>query len=106
MRLNGRHHLRENLTFECTTMQWRQEDVARSKFRLSLVLQAQNRPSEAGILRREAQTALEDLASASTSEKQGEPGDDQDKWEMERFDLMVALWHGRTTGLWSDGEHW
>jgi hypothetical protein len=78
-------------------MQWRKEDVARSKFCLSIVLQAQNRPGEARILRREALKVLQDLVSAR--ERPGEPGGNEDKWEMEWYGLNIALRHGRTTRL-------
>jgi hypothetical protein len=85
-------------------MQWREEDVARSKFRLSLVLRATNRPVEAEVVKAEAlkmrevwADALPDLASKKEY---------TDKDDMEIFDFSVTLWHGRTTGIWSDGTHW
>lgn len=110
--LYSRYHLRENLAFDATTMQWRTEDISRSKFRLSIVLRAQNRPSEAANLRQEALQEIQEVPGTTRERRPGgglkgdEHEDGDDKLAMEWYDLNVALWHGRTTGSWSDGEHW
>ena len=98
-----RSHIRENLSFDCTTLQWRAEDIARSTFRLSVLQKAQNRPTEAANLRKEAIGILKELDGEDISIDESEFSDEQ---LMEVFDNNVALWHGRTTGVWSDGIHW
>lgn len=102
--LNPRHHLRENLKNSYITIQWRNEDVARTRFRLSLVLQAMSRPSEAEIMKAEAMKMREEWEDALRDLRSKKQTSDKD--EMELFDFGVTLWHGRTTGIWSDGLHW
>lgn len=84
------------------SIQWRVEDMARVKFRLSLVLKALGKSEDAvGIrdealkMRKEFEDQLPDMAAPQS-----------DQAEMELFDRTVCLWHGRTTGMWSDGENW
>jgi len=98
------HHLRENINNSCVTMQWREEDVSRSKFRLSLVLRATNRPGEAETVRTEALKMREAWAVALPDLQTKK--EYTDKEDMEIFDFGVTLWHGRTTGIWSDGTYW
>ena len=81
-------------------MQWREDDVIRTKFRLSIVLRAQNRPGEAATVRAEIAKAIEDMRSAT--EKQ----EFTDKDDMELLDFGVSIFHGRTAGIWSNGTFW
>jgi len=98
------HHLKEILQNGCVGPLWREEDVARTTFRLAIVLRAQKRPSEAEKLRQEA---LKMLAScSSTAQDLRTQREYTDKDDMELFDNSVTLWHGRTTGIWSAGTFW
>lgn len=85
-------------------VQWRQEDVSRLKFRLYLVLKAQSRPTEGTKFKKEVMLTLKEqedsLAGSSLTEQTA------DREIMELLDSSVSLFHGRTTGAWSDGEYW
>jgi len=98
------HHLRENIKNSCVNLQWREEDIGRSKFRLSLVLRATNRPIEAETMRTEALKTREAWATALPDLRTEKEYTDKD--DMAMFDFSVTLWHGRTTGIWSDGTRW
>lgn len=78
--------------------------MARTKFRLAIVLRAQKRPTEAEKVRQEA---LKMLVSCSSTARDSETQREYtDKDDMELFDRSVTLWHGRTTGIWSAGVFW
>ncbi|KAK0646946.1 hypothetical protein B0T16DRAFT_511487 [Cercophora newfieldiana] len=92
--------LREVINNSRIDLQWRAEDLARAKFRLSLVLGALNRRQEAVDLRNEALTAHKEWEIPLSAL----PGVDRkytDKEYMKLFDDGVVLYHGRTTGIWS-----
>lgn len=78
--------------------------MARTRFRLAVVLRAQGRPSEASRLCIQAKD--ERKKWESEMEDRTRQQELTDKIEMELFDFGVTLWHGRTTGKWSDGTHW
>lgn len=101
--MNIRSHLREILENSCVTMLWREEDEARTKFRLSVVLRLQSRPTESERLRKEA---LEWYGKSSANIDTTITRKYTDKDDMELFDKGVTLWHGRTTGPWSRGDMW
>ena len=101
--MNLRSHLRENLENSCVTMLWREEDEARTKFRLSIVLRLQSRRVESEKLRKEA---LEIYRKSSANIDTPATREYTDKDDMELFDKSVTLWHGRTTGPWSRGDSW
>ncbi|KAG8405172.1 hypothetical protein J3458_021849 [Metarhizium acridum] len=94
--------LKEILTNSCVTMAWRDEDILRTKFRLLLVLQA--RKSEEGPIEeihgeiassvKEARRSLPALSSYT------------DEDDMKLVDFGVSIFHGRTTGIWSNGIFW
>lgn len=92
--------LREILTNGCVTMQWRNEDIVRIKFRLSLVLGAQGRPEEASAIREEIASFLEDIRPVSIR------SDYTDEDDMKLLDFEVSIFHGRTAGIWSNGTFW
>ncbi|KAK3376204.1 hypothetical protein B0T24DRAFT_618221 [Lasiosphaeria ovina] len=100
------HHLRENLKFSSLSMQWRKEDVARSKLRLAILLLGQARSGWALNLREALYAILGVDGVHGKPEIMGVGVDGLNRGLMGWFDLNVALWHGRTTGPWSDGEHW
>ena len=96
-----RSYLRETLTHSLLTIQWREEDVARTKFRLSIILHKQNRPSEAARFRAEALEICHRLVQPLLHSLGSTPGDEDN---MTPFDAGVTLWHGRTTGIWGNGR--
>lgn len=96
----NRNHLREILSNSCITMQWRNEDVLRTRFRLSIVLRAQSRPMEASTLRQEIAKNLEDIRLAFGKQVY------TDEDDMKLLDFGVTIFHGRTAGIWSNGTLW
>jgi hypothetical protein len=84
-------------------MQWREEDEARSKFRLGIILRLQNRPKEADALQRDAFGIRKELRGQA---KVWEGREYTDRDDMELFDKEVTIWHGRTSGIWSNGDMW
>ena len=86
-------------------MQWRNEDLARAAFRLSLILQRQDRWQQARL--------FENMARGWQSQWVGLIPDDvgrgllpAERAEMARFDYAVYLWHGRSAGIWGVGQYW
>ncbi|PMD52524.1 pfs domain-containing protein [Hyaloscypha bicolor E] len=101
---SAEHNLRQILELSCITLQWREEDLARTRFRLAVVLRAQGRPSEASRLCGQAKDERKKWESEMVDMIGQREFTDRD--DMELFDFGVTLWHGRTTGKWSDGTHW
>ena len=99
--LPPRHFLQETLKHSQLTIQWRIEDVARTQFRLAIVLEEQNRPTGAAAFRAKVLQACEELPHIlpRTEGATRELGKD-----LTRFDSGVSLWHGRTTGIWGNGR--
>lgn len=96
-----RNNLREILKNSRLTIQWRDEDVARTKFRLAIVLMLQNRSSECTQLIEEAR----DMREGSSSQPSvGFTTNPTERDEMKLFDIGVTICHGRTAGIWSPGE--
>ncbi len=95
-------HLRDNLTNSCITSQWRNEDVVRTKFRLSLVLHAQGRLEEASTVRQEIAVSLEGVTPDPLPRRPIYTDED----DMKLLDFGVAIFHGRTAGIWSSGVSW
>ncbi|KAK0628901.1 pfs domain-containing protein [Bombardia bombarda] len=83
---------------------WRQEDITRIKFRLSVVLAAQNRQKEARTLRAECNQSLESLVGAAAAGAGLEEATDESV--MALLDAAVTMIHGRTAGIWSNGVRW
>ena len=81
--------------------EWREEDVARTKLRLSRILQAQGKPTDANNLSAQAE---EYLFRRRPTVKLGKGWTDH-KF-MELLDSDISLSHGRTTGIWSNGVEW
>ncbi|CAI6332469.1 unnamed protein product [Periconia digitata] len=101
---DAENELRRTLDNNLQSVQWRNEDLARSQYRLGLVLASMNRPSEAQRMLEEARelqkTWYDDLPEKF---KESDVGQDV---AMEGFDFGVTLWHGRTTGIFSNGTYW
>ncbi|KAF2685927.1 pfs domain-containing protein [Lentithecium fluviatile CBS 122367] len=95
-------HLREILKDGNIDVKWTMEDVARVTLRLALILSEQKRHLESKRLRSEA------LLSLKRGEENllGDVEQSSEQQLMERLDLMICLYNGRTTGFWSDGSHW
>lgn len=74
----------------------------RTKFRLSLVLYAREKLEEASTLRQDIAVSLEDVRPRPVS---GNP-EYTDEDDMKLLDLGVAIYHGRTAGIWSSGTAW
>ncbi len=102
--LSQRSLLREILENSCINLQWREEDVARTKFRLGVVLRAMSRPEEAAGWRTQALNARKAWEEQLPEFNRSAEYTDED--DMKLFDDGVVLHHGRTTGIWSDGTHW
>ena len=81
-------------------MQWRNEDIVRTKFRLSLVLRARERLEEASTILEEIASALETIRSESPQLAYTDADD------MKLLDFGVSIYHGRTAGIWSNGTFW
>jgi hypothetical protein len=94
--------LRDVLDNSVLTKEWRVADVMRVKFRLYTVLKAQGRLDEAGELLAEMEDYLVNRRGNLPKGKQW-----TDKEDMELLDGdIVTLDHGRTAGIWSNGEFW
>lgn len=79
----------------------------RSKFRLSIVLRAQDKVEEAVAVHDEIADHLERLRAAAPKSDAAEPPPkftDQD--DMKLLDFEVSFFHGRTAGKWSNGKYW
>ena len=100
-----RNLLRNILQYGSPTLLWKSEDIARVKFRLSLVLRDQSRPTEADKFRKEA-FEMRRCWEDQLPEDEVNLTSKSDKTEMFLFDFGVTLWHGRTTGIWGNGEVW
>lgn len=74
----------------------------RVKFRLYLVLKMQERVEEASEVRREMQSYLDKIMGRL---QHGAEGNDKEIMEILDSDI-VSLDHGRTAGIWSNGELW
>ena len=90
------------------TFQWRAEDIARAKYRLSLLLRRQNKPREAATYEQQADILRSEqismLHGTDGPESNSEKLDEETK--MALFDLGVSCWHGRTAGIWKAGDYW
>ncbi|KAI0101705.1 hypothetical protein GGR51DRAFT_563166 [Nemania sp. FL0031] len=95
--------LKEILSNSTVTEEWRVQDVTRVKFRLYLVLKAQGKQDEAGEILKEMNAYLVQRRGdlpAGTKEW-------TDKDDMGLLDGdIVTLDHGRTCGIWSNGQFW
>ncbi|KAJ8131952.1 hypothetical protein O1611_g1670 [Lasiodiplodia mahajangana] len=96
----SRNHLREILSLGRVTDDWREEDVTRVKFRLSVVLGLQNQPAGAIEMFDEVKAQLDILRASPGTGKLGDPKD------MALLDANVSAVHGRTAGIWSNGTMW
>jgi len=97
----SRRLLREIITSGCVTLQWRDEDVVRAKFRLSLVLRAQEKLEEASAIQEEIASSLENIRSPVSV-----PSNYTNEDDMKLLDFVVSIFHGRTAGIWSNGRFW
>ena len=77
------------------------EDVARTKFRLSIVLGEQKRLSEAARFKKEALELYERLVHPLPDSVTSHHAVEAD---MIDFDASVTLWHGRNSGMWGNGR--
>lgn len=93
--------LREIIANSCISRAWRNEDIVRTKFRLSLVLRAQKKPEEASTILDEIADSLKEARRVSTAREKYTDEDD-----MKLLDLGVSIFHGRTAGIWSNGTFW
>jgi hypothetical protein len=92
--------LRDTLTNGCVTMQWQNEDIVRTKFRLSLVVRARERPEEASTILEEIASSLEAIRPVSIQSTY------TDEDDMKLLDFGISIFHGRTAGIWSNGTFW
>ena len=81
-------------------MIWREEDIVRTKLRLFLVQRAQNRAEEASAMR---ESIAESLAKIRPLPDLPVFTDEDD---MKLLDFNVSMFHGRTAGIWGNGESW
>ena len=72
----------------------------RAKFRLSLVLRAQGKTAEADELRNGIAKYIADMRPPQTDREFTDADD------MALLDIGVTMDHGRTAGIWSNGELW
>ncbi|ETS78887.1 hypothetical protein PFICI_08740 [Pestalotiopsis fici W106-1] len=86
---------RDILTRREADRDWRQADIGRVQLRLSTILKTQNRTGEAKRLQLDAVQSL-----GHTSQV----GEKTDAVLLKELDYLVALSHGRTTGIWSNGN--
>ncbi|TGJ79873.1 hypothetical protein E0Z10_g8889 [Xylaria hypoxylon] len=93
-------NLREILNGNRQTEDWREEDIIRTKFRLSIVLRAQNRHVEAAEIRQDIDAYLSERRGPGT-QKGYTDGDD-----MQILDYSITLCHGRTAGIWGTEDRW
>lgn len=77
----------------------------RVKFRLYLVLKAQEKQKEAGEILQEMESYLVKRRSGLLKTEQRGEWTDKDDMELLDGDI-VTLSHGRTCGIWSNGEFW
>ncbi|PVH86757.1 hypothetical protein DL98DRAFT_643137 [Cadophora sp. DSE1049] len=89
--------LREILPLGRVNEGWRPEDITRVKFRLPIVLAAQNRFGEAAKFRAEVEPALSRLRPEGVATDEDDIG---------LLDREVSLNHGRTSKAWSKGSFW
>lgn len=85
----NRNYPRDTLANSCVTMEWRNGNVTRTKFRLSILLRAQNRPGEASPMREEIARILEDIRLAF-----GWP-EYRDEDDMKLLGFEVSIFRGR-----------
>ncbi|KAM0347638.1 hypothetical protein ACHAPU_004651 [Fusarium lateritium] len=90
--------LREALEHGHETVEWREEDIVRVKFRLSIVLRTREETVEAKELSYEMTRHVRNLR-ASVAEF-------TDADDMALLDWQVTLDHFRTAGIWSNGSAW
>lgn len=79
-------------------MAWRDEDVLRTVFRLLLVLQEQKEENEATEIHDEISPAIQELRQPLAVLSSYTDEDD-----MKLLDFGMSIFHGRTTGIWSNG---
>lgn len=75
-------------------MQWQNEDVIRTKLRLSIVLPAQNRTRKVSKLRKEIFKTLENIKSAS--EQSTCIAED----DIKLLHFEVSIFHSRISRIW------
>ena len=97
-------HLREVLANGGqVTEDWREEDVMRVKFRMAVVLRAKG----GGEAEEEGEKMRREVARYLADKRPLEVGKEfTDADDMELLDVGVTLEHGRTAGIWSNGELW
>ncbi|KAI0855636.1 pfs domain-containing protein [Xylaria cubensis] len=91
--------LREILANGQQTVDWREDDIVRVKFRLSIILRAKDLSSEADEL-------LEGIKDHIIGQRPANQTDFTDADDMALLDERVTLVHGRTAGIWSNGKVW
>ncbi|KAM0267364.1 hypothetical protein ACHAPA_005906 [Fusarium lateritium] len=91
-------NLREVLDHGHRTDDWREEDIVRVKFRLSIVLRARKEATEADQILEEITSHMNRLRKGAT--------DFTDADDMALLDWQVTLDHYRTAGVWSSGKAW
>lgn len=104
--IHHRTHLRRVIEHRRFSHAWRQEDLARAQFRLSILLRTQGKPREAAHHEQQAWASMRKWETNLPSQGWEGPssrtmGDLEQN--MRLFDLAVSTWHGRTTGKWSRG---
>lgn len=98
MYLLNRNNLCEVLEHGHQTDDWREEDIVRVKFRLSVILREKNEDVEANKTLKEITSYIVALRAGST--------DFTDADDMALLDWQVTLDHFRTAGVWSNGKAW
>lgn len=96
----NRTNLRDILNDSRQTEDWREEDIVRTKFRLSIVLRAQNRHVEAAGIRQDIDAYLSERRGPDTQKGY------TDRDDMQLLDYGVTLCHGRTAGIWGTEDRW
>ncbi|KAL1868436.1 hypothetical protein VTK73DRAFT_3675 [Phialemonium thermophilum] len=92
-------NLREILENGHRSDSWVEDDIVRVKFRLSIVLRAQERLEE-------ADKVLDDIKNHVGRLRPSGSTDFTDADDMALLDWRVTLDHGRTAGMWSNGKYW
>ncbi|KAF5657124.1 pfs domain-containing protein [Fusarium heterosporum] len=91
-------NLREALEHGHQTDVWREDDIVRVKFRLSIVLRAQQKNVDAEEISSEIASHVKSLRTTTA--------EFTDADDMALLDWQVNLDHFRTAGIWSNGSAW
>ena len=107
-----RRLLRDIATSGCVTLQWRDEDVVRTRFRLSLVLRAQEKLEEASAIQKEIATSIENIRSPVSVPSNDTDEDDMKlsrlcdlgfswsyRWNLELRDVLIGLCSRSAPGM-------